>query len=83
MPHESDLNAGSEPSFALAQSESAFSGLVHCSESKPYAPGPEMSGAAPSKRGENESKFDLSRGAERIFEKFVVVPTGIEPVFPT
>jgi hypothetical protein len=27
----------------------------------------------------NESKFDLSRGAERIFEKFVVVPTGIEP----
>ena len=35
------------------------------------------------KIGENESKFDLSRGAERIFEKFVVVPTGIEPVFPT
>ena len=35
------------------------------------------------KFGESESKFDLSRGAARIFEKFVVVPTGIEPVFPT
>ena len=32
---------------------------------------------------ESESEFDLSRGAARIFEKFVVVPTGIEPVFPT
>jgi hypothetical protein len=68
MPHEADLSAGSEPSFALAQSESAFSSLVYCSESRPYPPaGPETSGGR------------AIEAAIRIFSKHMTLEENLRP----
>src|SRR5580765_4189137 len=68
MPHEADLSAGSEPSFALAQSESAFSSLVCCSESKPYPPA-----------GPGDVRGRAIEAAIRIFSKHMTLEEDLRP----